>query len=99
MKIIIIISVFAFLTTVICAVYAIKKNRNSKTNVFVFILTTIMTLFGLLLSISNDYLSQFDYSLKRIYHSYQIRQKGLSYDKIIKNHEESSPKFIFLLDV
>ena len=71
--------------------------------VFSIGLTLTFTFFGFLLSVGDDFFSQYDYKHKKIYHN--ILPKENSEDRVVdfndikKDSEKYAPKYYFILDV
>lgn len=93
----IIINILVFVFAFVCAFFVINKHNKAKASAL--FLTTISTLMGFFLSISNNYMYQFNYDMNTIIHSFDVKNNGVRFSKIIENEITSPPKFIFLLDI
>ena len=63
------------------------------------IITILFTLFGFLLSIGNDFFSQYDYKLDAILKGMINPPKTVSYEEIKNRSDEVTPMYYFILDV
>lgn len=63
------------------------------------ILTVLFTFLGFLISIGNDFFSQYDYNLCDIFKEMIIPQKTVSYEDIMNKSDEVTPMYYFILDV
>lgn len=96
--------VFAFFI-IIGVIISIKKitsrcnNDKNDCGLFISILSVVITLYGIVLAIADNYLSQFDYNLCTIRKYENLSETGISYDSCLDVKTRISPKYIFVLDV
>lgn len=96
---------FIIISAIIGLIIMIRRIKNGCENdkkdcfFFIPIVSLVITLYGIIFAIADNYFSQFDYQPRSILEYEELNEKGISYDSCLDNKTQTSPKYIFVLDV
>jgi hypothetical protein len=76
-----------------------EKGKTGFIGVFISIISTVLTLFGIVIAIADNYLSQYDYDVDRIKTYEKQKKEGIVFNDLVGEKTKNPPEYIFVLDV